>query len=68
MSLADMLQEYKDAFEGDRHLEGKLKFEIDLQVQPVLLLKCRVSLGLMEPLKEEFIIFHFVRLVKASAN
>lgn len=52
-SLLDILTEYKGVFEGDRHLEGKLKLKTDSQVQPVRRLNHRVPLALVESLKDK---------------
>lgn len=54
-SVERIKQEYADVFEGDGLLEGKLKLEIDEQVEPVKLPKRRIPTALYEPLKKELI-------------
>lgn len=50
--------DYADVFEGDGTFEGKLKLEIDEQVEPVKLPKRRVPTALYEPLKKELADLH----------
>lgn len=51
--LSSIVTEYKDMFQGDGHLESKLKLEIDLYIQLMRLRKHRIPSGLVVPLKKE---------------
>lgn len=54
-STEQIKQENGNVFEGDGLLKGKLKLEIDEQVELVKLPKRRVPTALYEPLKKELI-------------
>lgn len=53
MTMEKIKTEFEDVFTGDGCLEGEYSIEIDKSVPPVKLIKRRVPVAMMAPLKEE---------------
>lgn len=58
-------QEYSDVIQGNGCLPGKLKLEVDEQVEPIQLPKRRMPVALYKPLKEELSGLEKRRMIKA---